>query len=93
MKFPTLSEIEKYITYHPVVEGILHWAKTHSLPGFFKVPVYDVVVFIYHESRRSDLITRANSMAYSFFLSLFPTLILESVPVLYGQKNLPQVKN
>ncbi len=76
MKLPTLSDIENYITHHPVVEGTLHWAKTHSLPGFFKVPVYDVVVFIYNESRRSDLITRANSMAYSFFLSLFPTLIL-----------------
>ncbi len=76
MKLPTLADIENYVTYHPAVEATLHWAKTHSLPGFFKVPVYDVVIFIYHESRRSDLITRANSMAYSFFLSLFPTLIL-----------------
>lgn len=76
MKFPTYQKIEAYVTNHRLVKGILHWAKTHSLPGFFQVPVYDVLVFIYNESRRSDLITRANSMAYSFFLSLFPTLIL-----------------
>jgi len=76
MKFPTLEQIEDYINNHSLVKGCFHWTKTHSLPGFFEVPVYDVLVFIYHESRRSDLLIRANSMAYSFFLSLFPTLIL-----------------
>ena len=88
MKLPTLKHIDKYVTRHTqrLIRGVLHWAKTHSLPGFFKVPVYDVVVFIYHESRRSDLITRANSMAYSFFLSLFPTLILLFTLLPYFQK-------
>ena len=86
MKSPTLKEIETYITNHPLVVGTLRWTKTHSFPGFFKVPVYDVFVFIYHESRRSDLLTRANSMAYSFFLSLFPTLILLFTLLPYFQK-------
>ena len=88
MKLPTIQKIDKYITNQTqrLVSGVLHWAKTHSLPGFFKVPVYDVLVFIYHESRRSDLITRANSMAYSFFLSLFPTLILLFTLLPYFQK-------
>lgn len=86
MKFPTLKQLESYVTNHSIVTGSLRWAKTHSLPGFFKVPVYDVLVFIYHESRRSDLIIRANSMAYSFFLSLFPTLILLFTLLPYFQK-------
>ena len=86
MKFPTYQQIEDYISNHRLVKGTLLWAKTHSLPGFLKVPVYDVMVFIYHESRRSDLITRANSMAYSFFLSLFPTLILLFTLLPYFQK-------
>ncbi len=88
MKLPTLEKIERFVTSYTqrLVTGVLQWAKTHSLPGFFEVPVYDVVVFIYHESRRSDLITRANSMAYSFFLSLFPTLILLFTLLPYFQK-------
>ena len=39
------------------------------------MPVYDVAVFIYKESMRDDITTRANSMSFSFFLALFPTMI------------------
>ncbi len=37
--------------------------------------MYDVVVFLYNESKRITLFTRANAMAFSFFLSLFPAII------------------
>ncbi len=59
----------------PVVKGALHWLQTHSFPGFGGVPIYDVLVFIRNELKRQDLITRANAMAFSFFLSLFPSII------------------
>lgn len=39
------------------------------------LPVYDVLVFLYKETMRTDLFTRANSMAFSFFLSIFPSLM------------------
>lgn len=58
-----------------MVDRLLQWSKCTSLPGFFKVPLYDVVVFVMNEIRRFDLFTRANSIAYSFFLSLFPSLL------------------
>ncbi|MCB0571518.1 MAG: YihY/virulence factor BrkB family protein [Phaeodactylibacter sp.] len=45
------------------------------MPGFFKVPIYDVLVFLYRETKRSDLFTRANSVAFNYFLSLFPSLM------------------
>lgn len=51
------------------------WARRRSLPGFSGVPIYDVMVFIFNEFRRLDLIMRANSIAFSFFLSVFPSLI------------------
>ncbi len=54
---------------------ILDFSKEYSLPGFSGVPVYDVIGFIYQEAMRDDIITRANSVAFSFFLSLFPALI------------------
>lgn len=57
------------------VKMVLDWAKSHSLPGFGGVPTYDVILFIIKEAQRDDIVTRANSMAFSFFLALFPTVI------------------
>ncbi len=76
MKFPTAQQITDFFLKHPLVLSVISWAKTHSFPGFFKVPISDVAIFIYHEGQRRDLTTRANSMAFSFFLSLFPALIM-----------------
>lgn len=58
-----------------IVKGAIAWTKTHSVPGFFKISIYDVAVFVFNEIRRFDLFTRANSIAYSFFISLFPSLL------------------
>lgn len=54
---------------------LLYWSKRRSLPGFFKVPIYDVFVFLFNEIGRFDLFLRANAIAYSFFIALFPSLI------------------
>jgi len=59
----------------PIIETLLNFSKKYSLPGFSGIPVYDVVSFIIRESMRDDIITRANSVAFNFFLSLFPSLI------------------
>ncbi|MEO1261769.1 MAG: YihY/virulence factor BrkB family protein [Bacteroidota bacterium] len=75
MKLPKLKEIRLALENHPLVKVVLDWTKANSLPGFFKVPVYDVAVFLYNESRRVTIVSRANAMAFSFFLSLFPAII------------------
>jgi len=59
----------------PIVESITRFLKKYSLPGFANVPIYDVSSFIYKEAMKDDISTRANSIAFSFFLSLFPTII------------------
>lgn len=77
MKFKfDIKEIEKQILDSQLVKGILDWAKTNSLPGLKLVPIYDILIFIYNEITRFDLFTRANSIAFSFFLALFPALIV-----------------
>lgn len=60
----------------PVISRVMKWAKTSSLPGFGGTPVYDVLVFLINESKRDDIRARSNSAAYSFFLALFPTLLV-----------------
>ncbi len=51
------------------------WMRSHSVPGFSGIPIWDVFIFLIEEVKKEDLTTRANSMAYSYFLSLFPTII------------------
>ena len=43
--------------------------------GFFDIPIYNVISFVIAEIKKDKLITRANSIAFSFFLSLFPGLL------------------
>lgn len=94
MRLPKLKNIKDFVVNHPLLNRLEQWARSRSLPGFFKVPIFDVAVFLYHELRRYDLITRANSIAYSFFLSLFPALIalFTTLPLLrnYLLRHLPQ---
>ncbi len=75
MKLPSLSRIEKRLLAHPLLRRLFSWAKSRSLPGFQKQSIYDVLSFVYKELKKDRLITRANSISYSFFLSLFPTVI------------------
>ena len=70
-----MDRISSAFEQHPVVQRVLLWSKTHSLPGLKDIPVYHLVKFLYHEINNDELITRANSMAYSFFLAIFPGII------------------
>jgi membrane protein len=74
-RLPTYQQMTDAFEQHPWVKATLNWAKTHSFPGFFGVPIFDVVVFLFNESKRVKLSSRANAMAFSFFLSLFPAII------------------
>lgn len=51
-------------------------AKTTSFFGLGGVPIYNVIRFIVQESINDDIITRARSVAFSFFLSIFPSILI-----------------
>jgi len=59
----------------PILNRVVEYLKIYSLPGFQGVSVYEVISFVYKETMRDDILTRANSVAFSIFLSLFPTFI------------------
>lgn len=68
-------KIDEYIKAHPLIKRLLNWAKSSSFWGFKGIPVYDIVRFIFKEAQTDDISTRANSMAFSFLLALFPAII------------------
>ena len=72
-----LKKINTYISRLPFIVQLIEWSKTTSLPGFQGVPIHNVVIFISNEIFKSPmLMTRANAIAFSFFMSLFPTMIV-----------------
>lgn len=75
MKWRPPGDWRQQFIHRPFVQRLIGWSKRHSLPGFKGVPLYDVFMFVYGELQRQTLVIRANAVAFSFFLSLFPALI------------------
>lgn len=75
MKLPSIAKLKKRLLGHPWLGRLFGWAKSRSLPGFQQQSIYDVLNFVYQELKKDRIITRANSISYSFFLSIFPTII------------------
>jgi len=81
-------KLEKYI-YDRWVRKLLIWARRTSLPGLGGVPLYYIVRFFYRELMTEDVALRANAIAYSFFIGIFPSLLfllalLPYMPVEYN---------
>jgi membrane protein len=66
----------RYVEQHPLRQRVLDWSKKHSLPGLKRIPLYNLATFINDELKEDALVTRANSMAFSFFLAIFPAIIV-----------------
>ena len=56
-------------------EKVLARARKIILPGFDKMPLYDVMVFFWRSIVDGALSTRASAIAFSFFTGLFPAII------------------
>ncbi len=69
------NELKEWLLGPKRVRQLETWSKNFKLPGFSNVPVYNIATFIYAELKKDDIITRANSVAFSFFLSIFPFII------------------
>jgi len=59
----------------PWLHSVYERAKGITFPGFDHVPIYDVLVFFRNEIKRDVISVRAKSIAFTFFLALFPGLI------------------
>ncbi len=50
-------------------------AQQISLPGFYRIPLYDVIKFFAEGIKNGALTTRASSVAFNFVLAMFPAII------------------
>ncbi len=58
-----------------LVQTPLDLSKRLVLPGFDGLPIYDVLEFLVEGMQKNSLTTRASSLAFRFFLAIFPSII------------------
>ncbi len=63
------------------------------LPGFDRMPLYDVIVFFIKGLMDGSITTRASSIAFKFFLAMFPAILflftlIPYIPIQHFQRTL-----
>ncbi|KQR70134.1 YihY/virulence factor BrkB family protein [Pedobacter sp. Leaf176] len=53
----------------------IEWTKGCVLPGFSPLPLYTVATFFFKEIGKESLVNKSSSLAYSFMLAIFPSII------------------
>jgi len=64
------------ILRYKVVRNFIRFSKKIILPGFDGMPFWDVAVFFFRGVTKGSLTSRASSIAFSFFLAVFPMIIV-----------------
>ena len=70
-----IAKIYRYLLRIPFLIRLLDLIKRIILPGFNRVPLYDVIIFFLKRFNENELQTRARALAFSLFLAIFPTII------------------
>ncbi|MBK9413168.1 MAG: YihY/virulence factor BrkB family protein [Bacteroidetes bacterium] len=68
-------EIVKYFGDTPAVRSFIDYTKRVALPGFDNMPIYYVADFFFTGIKKGGIVTRAQALAFSFFLAVFPATI------------------
>lgn len=69
------DKIQQFRYLDKPIKSFIKKLKRVSLPGFEKVPVYDVIIFFFNGLKKGSLNLRATSIAFNFMLALGPALI------------------
>ena len=72
-----MKKIKSYIKSRPLYIHIEMWTKNKTFKGFQGVSLYEVIRFLYAEVfLNPTTMMRANAIAFSFFMSLFPAFLV-----------------
>lgn len=70
-----MNKIKAWLWQLPFVERVVERSKHTSLIGFEGLPIYTVLDFFFKEITKEHLNTKSTSLAFSFFLAIFPATI------------------
>lgn len=67
--------LKEHIANNRIINNLLNFAQSVSLPGFGNVSIYNVGLFFIDEIMRDSINVRAASISYNLFLAFFPLTI------------------
>ena len=70
-----MNEVEDILLKIPVIRQIIFFCKKINLPGFGGLSVFDLIKTYIYGIIEGTFSTRAGSIAFSFFMALFPFLL------------------
>jgi membrane protein len=85
-----MIKLQRIILESPLIKPIIQWSKKILLPGFERIPLYDVVTFFLKQTQQIGLNERAASISFNFLMAVPPLLIFLFTLLSYipGSKNL-----
>ena len=69
------KKILKYLFQSPPIQFFINYTKKAALPGFGDISIYDISNFFFIGIQKGSIVMRAQSLAFSFFLAIFPAII------------------
>ena len=89
------KNIEHRIKNSSIVNTLIKLTKEHSLPGLGGVPVYYVGYYFNNTLKNGALATKASSLAFNFFLAIFPAIlfIFSLIPFVFPEDFLFKLLN
>lgn len=70
-----LTQIKRKILVSAPVSFVIRKSKKIHLPGFQRIPLFDVVRFFFQQARKSGFTERASAIAFNFVMTIPPTVI------------------
>lgn len=70
-----IEKIKNWALNLPLVSSTIALSKRLVLPGFDGLPIYYVGIFFWNGIQKGLLATKASSLAFKFFMAIFPTII------------------
>jgi membrane protein len=70
-----LTQIKRKLLVSPPFRFVIRKSKNIHLPGFQRIPLFDVVRFFFQQARKSGFTERASAIAFNFVMTIPPTVI------------------
>lgn len=72
---PSETGNKNFRFFNTFINRFINKVKDVSIPGFEKVPVYDVILFFFRGFQKGALVTRASAIAFSLIIAILPSTI------------------
>lgn len=70
-----MTKLQHIILNTPPLQFLIGKMKKWRLPGFERVPLYDVCVFFFQQIKKTGLTERAAAISYNFIMAIPPTCL------------------